>query len=114
MANTGVLVCPVCYSAQVRVMTAMTERLGARTFYVDSFTEAGVAWVVKRFRSGGSARFTCNCPNYTHVGQVLGVPCKHVRLIKLLIRAAHGVTRIRYGVEILFRLDEGFRQRVRG
>ena len=36
-------------------------------------------YVVKRMRG----RMTCTCPDFVHRGQVLNVPCKHVRIVRL-------------------------------
>lgn len=97
-----VLLCHRCYGVQVVITTAAIERLGARTFYVSSFGGGADNYTVKRFRQ----QMTCNCPDYTHRAQVLGVPCKHVNVVKWLAKASGGYRALAHGVTFRFRLAD--------
>lgn len=102
--RAGMPVCRRCFAATVTIRTAAEERLGARTFYVSSWDAAGPFYTVKvwnRHRAG------CTCPDHTHRGQILGVPCKHIRLVRLLARAAGGWSRIGRGLTMTFSLAAG-------
>jgi hypothetical protein len=97
------LLCGRCAGLSVHIRTAREERLGARTFYVDPLgtpSALRLAYNVKRF----ARRMTCDCPDFTHRGQVLGVPCKHIRLVRLFIRAQGGISRVPMGADVRFRL----------
>lgn len=109
------VLCRFCAGASVRVRTSAAERVGppkVRTFYVSSFQQrarvsaTASEYVVKRF----GRRMTCTCPDFVHRAQVENVACKHVRLIRLLARAAGGVDHVPAGVTLRLRLD-GERQR---
>jgi hypothetical protein len=102
------MLCHECFGRNVTIRTAREERLGARTFYVVSLTDTSKVppeYTVKLFgqRLG---RSSCDCPDYTHRGQVLGVPCKHVRIVRLLCRAAGGASRVGKGITVRFRLAD--------
>lgn len=86
-------------------MTAATIRTAATgavpTFYVSSSTGHG-DYIVKRFKrpNGPNAppmTVTCNCPDYNHRGQVLGLPCKHIHLVQMLAKVGGGWTKIKPG-----------------
>jgi len=72
------------------------------TFYVSSLSGSGDTYTVKRFR----ASMTCTCPDFVHRGQVLRVPCKHVRLVRLFARAVGGFASVPRGREVRFRLAD--------
>jgi hypothetical protein len=104
----GVALCSHCYGRHVTIRTAREERLGARTFYVVSLTDTSKVppqYTVKLFGQR-LVRSSCDCPDYTHRGQVLGVPCKHVRIVRLLCRAAGGASRVGKGITVRFRLAD--------
>lgn len=100
----GVPVCRRCHGRPVTIRTARPDpRLPAvYTFYVGSLSGGGGEWTVKRFRR----QMTCNCPDFLHRGQVLMVPCKHVRLVRLLARAAGSWTAVPPGTTLRFRLAD--------
>lgn len=101
----GVPLCRRCYGRPVTIRTARpAPNLPAvYTFYVSSLSHPNQdPWVVKRFRR----QMTCNCPDFLHRGQVLMLPCKHIRLVRLLARAAGGWTVIPHGATLRFRLSE--------
>lgn len=107
----GVTVCPRCYNREVVIRTALDIRktpfpyqqpIRVYTFYVSSLTRPKVEYTVKRFRR----QVTCSCPDYIHRGQVLGIPCKHVRLIRLLVRAVGSWTSLPKGSTLRFRLAD--------
>lgn len=104
LARLGVAVCKRCFGRPVTVRTATSETLpSVRTFYVTSISGRGEAYIVKRL---GRTRITCTCPDFTHRGQVLGVPCKHIRIVRLLARAAGGWSKLPGGITIPFRLSD--------
>lgn len=101
---------PVCVRCQrTTVRTAVQDRLGARTFYVHSFSPdpPPVPYVVKAM----GRKITCTCPNYVHVGQVLAVPCKHTRLVRCLGRAYGGVYKVPAGTTFTIDLRQTRRRR---
>jgi hypothetical protein len=105
-----VVVCARCYGRPVHIRTsADCGRRGVHTFYLDSLSvePAGrpddTGYVVKRFRQ----RMTCTCPDFTHRGQVLGVPCKHVRLVTLFAHSLRGWRHVPRDADIRFRLSSG-------
>lgn len=107
------VVCRTCFGKDVMITTASTERVPpGRTFYVGSLADdaAGPRYVVKCI----GRRTTCTCPDYTHRAQVLGVVCKHGRLVRLLARAAHGIANVPRGVTVQFRIDDGFAAQAAG
>jgi hypothetical protein len=100
-AAAGSRVCAGCARLRLVVRTPATERFAeGRTFYVASLTGGTDEYTVKR----AHGRMTCTCPDYVHRGQVVGAPCKHVRVVQLLARAAGGVDQIRRGVTLTFRV----------
>lgn len=108
----GVEVGPCCAGKRlaVRFGQANPDQPNVYTFYVRSFKEAGeggTEYIVKRFRR----QMTCNCPDFTHRGQVLAVPCKHVRLVRLLARARGSLSQLPWGTTWRFRLPATFRGR---
>lgn len=114
-ANTSlerleVALCGRCYnrSVTIRVAAEAARRGAARvmvgvyTFYIRSLTSPETEYTVKRFRQS----MTCTCPDFVHRGQVLMVPCKHVRLVRLFARAVGGFAQVPRGREVRFRLAE--------
>lgn len=117
----GVPVCSRCHGCRVTVRTAGSERTPGdtrvRTFYVTPFRRGTGTrewsiemnasrtseYVVKRI---GRVRMTCTCPDYVHRAQVENDVCKHIRLVKLLIRVAGGIARIEAGISIPFRIAQ--------
>lgn len=99
----GVAVCTRCARTTQHVRTARPSPSlpHVYTFYVRSMSDATIEYAVKRFRR----QVTCTCPDFVHRGQVLQVPCKHVRLVRLLARAAGGWTKIPPGTSLRFRLS---------
>lgn len=99
----NVAFCPRCARTVNHVRTARpTAGLpNVYTFYVRSMSDSTIEYSVKRFRR----QVTCTCPDFIHRGQVLQIPCKHVRLVRLLARAAGGWTRILPGISLRFRLS---------
>lgn len=85
-------------AGQIRVAATGT----VPTFYVTSPGGAG-EYAVKRFRKANGPAvaptvMTCNCPDYTHRGQVLGLPCKHIHLVQMLAKAAGGWAKLKAGL----------------
>lgn len=99
--------CARCYGRKVIIRSAAVEHLNARTFYISSFETPANSYIVKQFKH----RTTCTCPDFVNRGQVLGVPCKHIRLLRLLAHAVGGMRFIRRGVSTSFRL-QGSKERV--
>lgn len=102
--RVGVPVCSRCYGQPVTIRTARPapNLPHVYTFYVTSLSSPTTEWVVKRFRR----QMTCDCPDFIHRGQVLQVPCKHVRLVRLLFRAAGSWAAIPPGTTLRFRLAD--------
>lgn len=107
------LLCASCYGATVTIRTAHSERYGAKTFYVSSFrqrlqTEAGHSAIESDYtvKLWETKRATCTCPDHTHRGQILGVPCKHVRLVRLLVNVAGGASRVPMGATLSFTMAD--------
>lgn len=76
---------------------AKSDSRGVNTFYVSGQTQP--EYCVKFIRVNGS-RWVCNCPNFFHQQQVFGHHCKHIKVVKALIRAAGGLRNIPRGVEV--------------
>lgn len=94
---------------RIRTPDAKRERtvVSARTFYVSSLTHKGGEYTVKRFRkaNGPAAApnvITCNCPDYTNRGQVLGLPCKHIHLVNILAATLGGWTKVPATFDVQF------------
>jgi len=104
----GAPICRACVGCGVAIRSAASERLLARTFFVRSLSGRVVKVIARRF--------TCTCPDYVHRGQVVRQPCKHVRLLRLVARAAGGLRQIPRGAAIEFRVSDALavRQRMKG
>lgn len=100
----GQPLCARCFDRPVVVRTARAEHLGARTFYVGSLTTGDADRYTVKLMTG--RRVHCTCPDYANRGVVLRALCKHVRLVKLLARAAGGLRHVPHGATLRFRLAD--------
>jgi hypothetical protein len=93
---------------RIRTPDTNHERIiSARTFYVSSLSHKGGEYTVKRFKqakgpSAAPTLITCNCPDYTHRGQALGLPCKHIHLVNILATALGGWTKVPRTFDVQF------------
>lgn len=70
---------------------------GVRTFYMSSFTGDGKVYTLKVIRRAGKRRMTCSCPDFYNRRQVVSRSCKHLTVLRSVIRLAHGVSNIAPG-----------------
>lgn len=105
----GQPLCVRCFGRRVVIRTATREDLGARTFYVQTFTgelDPKTGKVLEYTVKLIARRYHCTCPDFANRGVVLVQPCKHVRLVRLLARAAGGLRQVPAGATLHFRLAD--------
>lgn len=75
---------------------------GVRTFYLSSLSGGSDTYTLKVIRREGLRRpaFTCTCQDFTHRARPLNVTCKHIRVLKGIIEAMGGLSKIPTGYEV--------------
>jgi hypothetical protein len=63
---------------------------GVHTFYLTSLTGGPQRYVVKVIRRRRRTA-TCTCPDFVHRAGPLGRACKHVRLLRAVLRRVGGL-----------------------
>jgi hypothetical protein len=89
--------------------SAMSDHfVGVRTFYLSSFRPdakgVGVEYCLKVIRRGRHRCIVCSCPDFFHRCFPVGRSCKHVALLRTVIRGVGGVSKIPHGVVLKLKI----------
>lgn len=85
-------------TAVVTFAAAARDHLrGVRTFYVSSLSGEARTYTLKVIRRAGQRRMTCSCPDYHNRRDPVRRHCKHLRLLRELLRLVGGASKIPNG-----------------
>jgi predicted nucleic acid-binding Zn finger protein len=78
------------------IRAANNRTPGVRTFYVASESRLGTEYVAVHARRAHMNRWSCSCPDFLFRRQTKRThrSCKHLRRLRSMARAAHGVSHL--------------------